>query len=69
MGNPTGFMQVERALPEDRDASARLGDWLEVHEHMEPAKFSSRPRAVWTAACLFASRQCRNTPRPWPAAR
>jgi glutamate synthase (NADPH) small chain len=34
MGNPTGFLQVERVLPEDRDPSARLVDWLEIHEHM-----------------------------------
>ena len=35
MGNPSGFMKVERALPRDRDASSRLSDWQEVHEHME----------------------------------
>ena len=35
MGNPTGFMNVERALPEDRDPKLRLVDWQEVHEHME----------------------------------
>jgi len=37
MGNPTGFMKVERALPEDREPAARLNDWLEVHEHMDMA--------------------------------
>ena len=35
MGNPTGFMNVPRALPEDRDPTERLIDWLEVHEHMD----------------------------------
>jgi glutamate synthase (NADPH/NADH) small chain len=35
MGNPTGFMKVERALPEDRDVKTRLIDWQEVHHHME----------------------------------
>ncbi len=34
MGNPTGFLQVNRALPEDRDPSERLIDWQEIHEHM-----------------------------------
>ncbi|GAA5217926.1 glutamate synthase subunit beta [Corallincola platygyrae] len=34
MGNPTGFLKVERALPEDRHPKERLIDWLEVHEHM-----------------------------------
>lgn len=34
MGNPTGFINVARKLPDDRDAKARLIDWQEVHEHM-----------------------------------
>ncbi|MBD1389696.1 glutamate synthase subunit beta [Neiella sp. HB171785] len=34
MGNPTGFLKVDRALPADRDPAARLIDWCEVHEHM-----------------------------------
>ncbi|TCI03274.1 glutamate synthase subunit beta [Corallincola luteus] len=34
MGNPTGFLKVERALPADRHPEERLIDWLEVHEHM-----------------------------------
>ncbi|MBX2858744.1 MAG: glutamate synthase subunit beta [Cellvibrionaceae bacterium] len=34
MGNPTGFINVERALPEDRDARERLNDWFEVHQKM-----------------------------------
>lgn len=34
MGNPTGFLQVERDLPKDRDPKGRLIDWLEIHDHM-----------------------------------
>jgi len=34
MGNPTGFLKVERELPGDRDPKQRLLDWQEVHEHM-----------------------------------
>ncbi|SMF47864.1 glutamate synthase (NADH) small subunit [Alteromonadaceae bacterium Bs31] len=34
MGNPTGFLKVDRALPDDRDPKDRLVDWQEVHEHM-----------------------------------
>ncbi|WP_196161368.1 glutamate synthase subunit beta [Reinekea sp. G2M2-21] len=34
MGNPTGFIEISRQLPEDRDAKERLIDWQEVHEHM-----------------------------------
>jgi glutamate synthase (NADPH/NADH) small chain len=42
MGNPTGFMEVKRALPEDRDPALRLVDWQEVHEHMEPQKIQEQ---------------------------
>ncbi|TCS41170.1 glutamate synthase subunit beta [Reinekea marinisedimentorum] len=38
MGNPTGFIDVARKLPEDRDAKDRLIDWKEVHEHMPEAE-------------------------------
>lgn len=38
MGNPTGFLKVDRALPADRHAGERLIDWLEVHEHMPEAE-------------------------------
>lgn len=34
MGNPTGFLKVDRALPADRNPADRLIDWCEVHEHM-----------------------------------
>lgn len=37
MGNPTGFLNVERILPSDRDPQQRLQDWCEVHEHMAEA--------------------------------
>ena len=42
MGNPTGFLKVERALPEDRDASERLIDWQEVHHHMPTAEIEQQ---------------------------
>jgi glutamate synthase (NADPH/NADH) small chain len=42
MGNPTGFLHVERNLPEDRDPKQRLIDWQEVHEHMDPADVSKQ---------------------------
>lgn len=34
MGNPTGFLKVDRNLPEDRDPVLRVGDWKEVHGEM-----------------------------------
>lgn len=35
MGNPTGFMNVKRALPADRNPAERLIDWLEVPQKMK----------------------------------
>lgn len=34
MGNPTGFLNIERSLPTDRDPILRLADWQEVHNEM-----------------------------------
>jgi glutamate synthase (NADPH/NADH) small chain len=34
MGNPTGFLDIERQLPADRDPLERVGDWQEFHLHM-----------------------------------
>lgn len=34
MGNPTGFINVGRALPTERHAGDRLIDWLEVYEEI-----------------------------------
>ena len=34
MGKPTGFLEYERQLPEDRDPQKRVGDWFEFHEHL-----------------------------------
>jgi glutamate synthase (NADPH/NADH) small chain len=37
MGNPTGFINVGRALPTERHSGERLIDWLEVYEDMPQA--------------------------------
>lgn len=42
MGNPTGFINVARELPEDRCAKDRLIDWQEVHEHMPEEKIKEQ---------------------------
>jgi len=42
MGNPTGFIDIARTLPEDRDAKERLIDWQEVHEHMPEAEIKEQ---------------------------
>jgi glutamate synthase (NADPH/NADH) small chain len=42
MGNPTGFIEVARQLPEDRCAKDRLIDWQEVHEHPSEEKLKEQ---------------------------
>jgi glutamate synthase (NADPH/NADH) small chain len=42
MGNPTGFIEIKRRLPADRDPANRLVDWQEVHEHMPEAEIKQQ---------------------------
>jgi len=42
MGNPTGFIDIARKLPQDRDAKSRLIDWQEVHEHLPEAEIKEQ---------------------------
>src|SRR5258706_14801262 len=37
MGKPTGFLDFQRELPEDRSASERIADWKEFHLHLSEA--------------------------------
>jgi len=38
MGKPTGFMEFDRKLPEDRKPLERIKDWGEFHTHFDPEK-------------------------------
>ena len=38
MGKPTGFMEYERELPQDRSPLERVKDWNEFHEHFSEEK-------------------------------
>ena len=42
MGKPTGFMEFERELPEDRSPLERVNDWREFHEHFSEAKLQQQ---------------------------
>src|SRR2546428_5342219 len=42
MGKPTGFMEYERELPQDRLPLERLNDWEEFHEHFSEAKLQQQ---------------------------
>ncbi|MFT5084465.1 MAG: glutamate synthase (NADPH/NADH) small chain [Lentisphaeria bacterium] len=60
MGNPTGFIEITRQLPEDRDAKERLIDWQEVHEHMpeeEIKKQASRCMDCGVPFCMSGKSQ------------
>ena len=38
MGKPTGFMEFQRTLPDDRDPAERIKDWREFHHHLPDEK-------------------------------
>ncbi len=38
MGKPTGFLEFDRELPEDRNAAERVRDWDEFHRHLDVEK-------------------------------
>ena len=42
MGKPTGFMEFERELPEDRTPLERVKDWREFHEQFSEAKLQQQ---------------------------
>jgi glutamate synthase (NADPH/NADH) small chain len=42
MGKPTGFMEYDRELPQDRSPLERLNDWEEFHEHFSEAKLQQQ---------------------------
>ena len=37
MGKPTGFLEFQRELPDDRLAGGRIADWKEFHHHLPEA--------------------------------
>jgi glutamate synthase (NADPH/NADH) small chain len=37
MGKPTGFLEFQREVPQDRSSLGRVADWKEFHEHMPEA--------------------------------
>ena len=38
MGKPTGFLEFDRDLPQDRQPAKRIGDWREFHDHLAEDK-------------------------------
>ena len=42
MGNPTGFKEIPRELPQDRSPRERVADWGEFHLHMPEEKLQEQ---------------------------
>ncbi len=42
MGKPTGFKEIPRELPKDRDPRERISDWDEFHLHMPDEKLKAQ---------------------------
>jgi glutamate synthase (NADPH) small chain len=42
MGKPTGFIEFQRELPQDRAPSERVADWKEFHHHMPEDRLRSQ---------------------------
>ncbi|HMV84042.1 MAG TPA: glutamate synthase subunit beta [Blastocatellia bacterium] len=38
MGKPTGFLEFDRTLPQDRQPAERIADWREFHQHFAEEK-------------------------------
>jgi glutamate synthase (NADPH/NADH) small chain len=53
MGKPTGFLEIARELPRDRDPKERINDWLEFHHHMPEAKLQAQGARCMDCAVPF----------------
>jgi len=50
MGKPTGFMEYDRELPEERPPAERIYDWLEFHFTFLRKGCVLRVLVVWIVA-------------------
>ncbi len=53
MGKPTGFLEYERRLPPDRSPGKRIHDWLEFHDHSDPAVLQQQGARCMDCAVPF----------------
>jgi glutamate synthase (NADPH) small chain len=42
MGKPTGFLEFQREIPQDRSPAGRVGDWKEFHIHLPEAELKKQ---------------------------
>ena len=56
MGKPTGFLELKRELPPDRNPLERIQDWGEFHDELPAKKLRDQGAAAWTAGRPSATR-------------
>ncbi|WGV97847.1 hypothetical protein QI003_13410 [Bacillus stercoris] len=54
MGKPTGFMEIKREKPAERDPLTRLKDWKEYSAPFSEEASKRQGRGVWIAVHRFA---------------
>ena len=57
MGNPRGFMTVDRRTYSERDPVERIGDWNEFHLDLPVVELQTKGLAVWIVVYRFATPQ------------
>src|SRR5574342_824240 len=58
MGKPTGFMEYERELPQDRSPLERVKDWGEFHEHFAEDKLQQQGARCMDCGIPFCHKGC-----------
>ncbi len=58
MGKPTGFMEFAREIPASRQASLRVLDWNEFHEHLPDAKLRTQGARCMDCGVPFCQSGC-----------
>ena len=53
MGKPTGFLEINRELPKDRDPKERIKDWNEFINTCLMRSFKNRALAAWDCGVPF----------------
>ncbi|MEZ5374805.1 MAG: glutamate synthase subunit beta, partial [Microthrixaceae bacterium] len=58
MGNPRGFLELDRHLPERRAVPVRLKDWREVYEDFAPEELEAQASRCMDCGIPFCNQGC-----------
>ena len=58
MGKPTGFLEFQRELPQDRPALARIADWKEFHLHLPEPELKKQGARCMDCGIPFCHNGC-----------